>query len=154
MAGLFTGNVLSPCKELCQLAMYGLMSKRLSECNLWPLPKAENYHWTPFQLHKTIARALNLSYLAHKPMGKIHTGNCYFADNWNLALQRKLTSGLCEYDVPRGESETEGNKFQQCMDDAVEEVGDFDCPNEIFLEGYQGNPVMEILELCPMKSSR
>ncbi|KAF7908118.1 uncharacterized protein EAF01_003873 [Botrytis porri] len=99
-------------------------------------------------------RALNLSNVAHKPVGKIHTGNCSFTDDWGLALVRNLISSLREYDVNRGEGETEGSNFRNYMDRAVQEVGNFDCFRKPLSGRALNLHIKEVLELCPMKSSK
>ncbi|TGO12856.1 hypothetical protein BTUL_0081g00330 [Botrytis tulipae] len=164
MKGLLNGNVNDPCKELCPLAMYGLMSKHLSERNLWPLPRTEDYDLTPYQLYKKVVRALHLSSVAHKPMENLHisrsrtgytnSSHCYFTDDWRqlLLLQSKDRIGRC--DVHWNEGETGIERFQKFMDHAVEEVGNFDFHSEPLPGGALDSCTKEILELFSMKSSK
>ncbi|TGO70496.1 hypothetical protein BELL_0716g00010 [Botrytis elliptica] len=163
MKGLLNGNVNGPCKELCPLAMHGLMSKRLSECKLWPLPRTEDYDLTPYQLYKKVIRALDSSSAAHKPMANLHTSRsrCYFTDDWKqlLLLQSKDKIRNCGIHWNGGENDVE--RFQKFMDHAVEEVGNFDCPSKPllggaldFLGGARDLFTKDILELFPTKLSK
>ncbi|KAF7896492.1 hypothetical protein EAF00_006506 [Botryotinia globosa] len=153
MEGLLSGKVISPCKELCSLAMYGIMSKHLSKCKLWPLPKTENYNFTPFQLYTSMIRVICNSSSAHKPMRQLHIGSCSFTGAWKLELQLEAKTVVCKCDVHWGEGETDRSKFQEFMDHAAEELSNFDCPNNS-LGPLQDNFGKEILELCPMESFR
>ncbi|KAF7932821.1 uncharacterized protein EAE98_004120 [Botrytis deweyae] len=154
MKCLLDPNMDSPCKELCPLAMYGLMSKCLSERNLWPLPRKESYDSTPFQLYKTVVRALNLSFVAHKPVANLCIGRCRFTDQFKQRLLIRFKNEIRNCDVHWNEGGTDGERFQKFMDHAVKEVGNFDCPSEALPGGALDIHSKEILELCPMKSSK
>lgn len=146
-------NMCSPCKELCSLAMYGLMSKRLTERNLWPLLGIKNYNLNPFQLYKSINRALQLNFIAHTPMAKLHTGSCFFMNGWKEETLLKSEYTICKYNVQCNDGETGGNWFQKFMDCAAEEIGNSDCPKDPILGGAPDKFIMEMLELCSIKSS-
>ncbi|TEY44014.1 hypothetical protein BOTCAL_0356g00160 [Botryotinia calthae] len=148
MEGLLNSSKLSPCQELCPLAMYGLMSKRLSEHDLWPLPRTKNYNLAPFLLHESIVRALNLSSVIQKPMAKLHTGSCLFMDDWKQALLLKSEYAIRECDVDWKGGETGGNWFQEYIDRAAEEIGDSECPNDSVSGGAQHKFIGELLDFC------